>query len=100
MRYGLEVTEGIEKSPKELEGIIHQVATGFELLQYWQYNTMKVVFLPSLFPAPGFQCCFIEKISCNDVKFKFTSEEMSALLVPCYLNPPIRKGGGTSCLRM
>lgn len=79
MRSGLEVTEGIEKSPKEeLEGIIHPVATGFELLQYWQDNTMKVVFLPSLFPAPGFLCFFIEKISCNDVKIKFTSEEMSA----------------------
>lgn len=78
MRYGLEVTKGMEKSPKEeLEGIIHQVATSFDLLQRWQYNTMKVVFLPSLFPAPGFLCFFIEKISSNDVKIKFTSEEMS-----------------------
>lgn len=70
MRYGLEVKE-------ELEGIIHQVATSFDLLQYWQYNTMKEVFLPSLFPAPGFLCFFIEKISSNDVKIKFMSEEMS-----------------------
>lgn len=38
------------------------------LIQYWQQNTMRAIYLSSVFSGPSFPSFFIRKINADDIK--------------------------------
>lgn len=67
-----------------VKGRLHQLANSFYSSQYHQYNTMKVAFLPSVFPDPSFLGRFIVKIYYKETQDHPQSFPITILIGPFF----------------